>query len=178
MEIENTFIEGLMILHLKKMGDNRGSFIKIYNEDFYKQTNLRTDFKESYFSVSHKNVIRGMHFQIPPAEHVKLVFVNKGSIVDVVLDIRKESKTFRQFFFTIINDDSPKLVYIPVGCAHGFLSLQDNTIVSYIQTSTYNADCDKGILYNSFGMDWETDDPVISGRDLLFPKLANFDSPL
>lgn len=172
MELEKTFIEGLQVIHLNKINDNRGSFTKMFNEDFFRSNDLRIDLKESYFSVSNKDVIRGMHFQTPPAEHTKLVFVNAGSIVDVVLDIRKNSPTFGKYFSTSISADKPKLVYIPVGCAHGFLSLEDNTIVSYMQTSVYNKDCDKGIRYNSFGFDWNVKAPVLSNRDETFVGLA------
>src|SRR4051794_34497662 len=98
MELENTFIEGLKILHLSKIADNRGSFTKMFNEDFFNSHNLTTAIKESYFSVSHKNVVRGMHFQTPPADHTKLVFVNQGSITDVVLDIRTKSATFGRYY--------------------------------------------------------------------------------
>ncbi|MDR3696338.1 dTDP-4-dehydrorhamnose 3,5-epimerase family protein [Mucilaginibacter sp.] len=177
MELEKTFIEGLQIIHLKKMPDNRGAFTKIFNNDFFIENNLTTDFKESYFSVSHKDVIRGMHFQVPPAEHIKLVFVNHGSIIDVVLDIRKESATYGKYFYTLVTDSQPKLIYIPVGCAHGFLSLQDNTIVSYIQTSVYNKECDFGIRWDSFGMNWKIDTPIISQRDFLFINFSNYKTP-
>ena len=177
MEVEDSFIEGLKILHLKKIGDNRGTFVKLYNDDFFILNNLRTDFKESYFSVSHKNALRGMHFQIPPAEHTKLVFVNKGSIQDVILDIRKNSSTYGQYLSVKISEGEPKLIYIPTGCAHGFLSLEDNTIVSYIQTSVYNKDCDSGISYNSFGMDWGLSNPIISDRDKRFLGIDEFINP-
>lgn len=173
MEIENTFIEGLKVIHLNKISDNRGSFTKMFNEDFFKSNDLRTDMKESYYSISGQHVIRGMHFQTPPAEHTKLVFVNKGSIIDVVLDIRKNSATFGQYFTTNVTEDKPKLIYIPVGCAHGFLSLEDNTIVSYMQTSVYNKECDEGIKYDSFGYDWETNDPIVSVRDQSFVSLQD-----
>ena len=95
MEIENTFIEGLKIIHLNKISDNRGSFTKMFNEDIFRANNLRTDIMESYFSISEKNVIRGMHFQTPPAEHTKLVFVNKGSIVadDQLSTLQQQNKT-------------------------------------------------------------------------------------
>ena len=177
MELEHTNIEGLKVLHLKRLTDNRGEFTKIFNDDFYINNNLRTDFKESYFSVSHKNVVRGMHFQSPPAEHTKLVFVNTGSIIDVVLDIRTQSKTYGQYFHTTVLATEPKLIYIPVGCAHGFLSLQDNTIVSYIQTSVYNNSCDHGLKWDSFGMDWPVKDPIISNRDQAFELFETFKSP-
>jgi len=173
MEIENTFIEGLKIVHLNKISDNRGSFTKMFNEDIFKSNNLRIDIKESYFSVSDQHVIRGMHFQSPPAEHSKLVFVNKGSIIDVVLDIRKNSATFGQYFTTTVSEDKPKLIYIPVGCAHGFLSLKDHTIVSYMQTSVYNKECDHGIHYNSFNFDWGVKVPILSARDEAFVTLKD-----
>jgi len=173
MEIKNTFIEGLKIIHLKEFKDNRGSFIKVFNEDFFLKKGLETNFKENYYSNSAKNVIRGMHFQIPPAEHTKLVYLNQGKIIDVVLDIRKSSPTYGKHFSIKLITEDPILIYIPIGCAHGFLSLEDNTMVTYIQTSCYNNDCDKGIKYNSFGMKWETENPTISARDLSFPDFSN-----
>lgn len=169
MLIEDTFIPGLKLIHLDKFTDTRGSFLKVFNEDFFALNGLETNFKESYYSVSHKNVIRGMHFQIPPAELTKLVYVNSGSIVDVILDIRKNSLTFGKCFSINLNCDEPILIYIPIGCAHGFLSLEDTTMVTYLQTSCYNNSCDKGIKYNSFGMDWGIINPIMSERDLSFP---------
>ena len=173
MEPENTFIEGLKLIHLKRFADNRGSFIKVFNTDLFEKNNLQTNFKESYYSVSSKNVIRGMHFQIPPFEHTKLVYVNQGTILDVVLDIRKESATYGKYFSIQLDYKTPTLVYIPVGCAHGFLSLEDNTMVTYMQTSVYHPASDKGIHYNSFGMDWNVESPILSDRDLLFPDLCD-----
>jgi len=168
MEIENTFIEDLKLIHLKEFKDIRGSFIKIHNRDYFMENGLETNFKESYYSISHKNVIRGMHFQIPPAEHTKLVFVNHGAIIDVVLDIRRNSNTYGKFFSCKMSKNTT-LLYIPIGCAHGFLSLEDNSIVSYFQTSVYNRECDKGIRYDSFGMDWGIVNPIVSERDLILP---------
>ncbi len=172
MEIENTFIDGLKLIHLKKIKDLRGSFTKVFNEDIFVENGLVTDFKESYYSVSMKNVIRGMHFQIPPHEHTKLVYVNQGSILDVILDIRKKSVTFGQYYKIEISTKDPILIYIPTGCAHGFLSLENNTMVTYLQTSCYNRLSDMGIKYNSFGMDWGNKSPIISERDLSFPNLS------
>lgn len=177
MEIEHTFIEGLNLIHLKEFKDLRGSFTKVFNYDFFSENGLETSFKESYYSISHKNVIRGMHFQIPPAEHTKLVYVNQGSIMDVILDIRKSSPTYGKFITLRIDSTNPVLVYIPVGCAHGFLSMEDHTIVTYLQSSVYNNDCDMGIHYNSFGMDWKIQNPIISERDLSFVNLIDFNSP-
>jgi len=173
MNIENTFIQGLKLLHLTEYNDTRGSFLKIFNKDLFLENNLETNFKESYYSISHKNVIRGMHFQIPPHEHIKLVYVNKGSILDVVIDIRKNSETYGKIYQLKISENNNTLIYIPVGCAHGFLSLEDNTMITYLQTSCYSNVCDKGIKYNSFGMEWGIKNPIISDRDLSFPNFSN-----
>jgi dTDP-4-dehydrorhamnose 3,5-epimerase/CDP-3, 6-dideoxy-D-glycero-D-glycero-4-hexulose-5-epimerase len=178
MEIESTFIEGLKLIHLKEFKDDRGSFIKVFNQEFFEESGLATDFKESYYSISKKNVIRGMHFQIPPAAHTKLVYVNHGSIVDVILDIRKTSLTYGQYFKVEINSKiTSVLVYIPIGCAHGFISLEDNTMVTYMQTSCYNNTCDKGIKYSSFGMNWDIEEVIVSDRDNAFVNFNDFNSP-
>ena len=173
MIIENTFIEGLKLIHLKEFGDLRGSFIKVFNKDFFFENDLETDFKESYYSISAKNVIRGMHFQIPPFEHTKLVYLNRGKITDVVLGIRKSSPSYGRHFSIELNIKNPILIYIPKGCAHGFLSLEDDTMVTYLQTSCYNNAFDKGIKYNSFGMDWQLESPIISNRDLSFLNFSD-----
>jgi dTDP-4-dehydrorhamnose 3,5-epimerase/CDP-3, 6-dideoxy-D-glycero-D-glycero-4-hexulose-5-epimerase len=177
MRIEETGIDGAKLIHLNRLDDNRGTFIKHFNDDFFRANDLRTDFKESYFSVSQKNVIRGMHFQTPPALHTKLVFVNNGSIIDVILDLRKSSITYGRFFSITVSMEAPALIYIPEGCAHGFLSLEDNTIVSYLQTSVYNKECDHGVRWNSFGFDWKIAQPVISDRDKSFNSFKEFKSP-
>jgi dTDP-4-dehydrorhamnose 3,5-epimerase len=175
MKIEETNIPGLKLVHLKELKDNRGSFIKTFNFDFFTSQNLEVDFKESYYSISSKNVIRGMHFQVPPAEHTKLVYVNQGAIKDVILDIRHNSPAYGQYFSVSINTASPVLIYIPAGCAHGFLSLEENTMVTYLQTTCYNNDFDKGIKYDSFGMDWGISNPILSNRDLEFPGFSETD---
>ena len=113
-----------------------------------------------------------MHFQIPPGEHIKLVYVNVGKIIDVVLDIRRQSKTSGQYYKIKVDSKDGRLVYIPVGCAHGFLSMQDDTMVTYMQTSGYNSDLDKGISYNSFGYEWGIDHPVMSERDMTFQDFS------
>lgn len=174
MEIETTFIEGLRVIHLNKIEDDRGSFVKTFNKDFFINNALEYNFHESYFSISKRDVIRGMHFQIPPFDHTKLVYLNRGKIIDVVLDIRKNSPTFRKHHSIELSSNNPKLVYIPTGCAHGFLCLEDDTIVTYLQTSVYSKDFDQGILWNSFDMDWKVPNPIISPRDQSFDSFTNY----
>jgi dTDP-4-dehydrorhamnose 3,5-epimerase/CDP-3, 6-dideoxy-D-glycero-D-glycero-4-hexulose-5-epimerase len=177
MRIEETLIPGLKLIHLNKFEDLRGGFIKVFNSDFFDSNRIHADLRECYFSISHCNVIRGMHFQLPAFAHTKLVYINKGRILDVVLDIRKASATFGQHFSIQLNADEPILIYIPVGCAHGFLSLEDGSMVSYMQSTVYSKDHDCGIRYDSFGMNWNVDAPVISERDKSFESFTGFKSP-
>ena len=177
MKIENTPLDGLKIIHFKKINDNRGSFIKVFNESFFLENNLVTNFKESYYSVSNKNVIRGMHFQMPPYAHTKLVYVNYGSILDVVLDIRKVSESLGKYFSIKLDAENPVAVYIPVGFAHGFLSLENNSMITYLQDSCYSIDSDSGIKWDTFGFEWDVSKPIISERDLYHPSFEKFDSP-
>jgi len=177
MKLIETGFDGLYILETVNFTDNRGSFQKLFNFDYFNENSLDTDFKEFYYSVSGKNVIRGMHFQLSPHEHTKLVYVSKGSILDVVVDLRIHSNTYKQYYHIELNDMDAKYLYIPKGFAHGFLSLEDGTIVNYAQTSCYNNDADCGIAYSSFGFEWGVENPIVSGRDLTFSVLKNFKSP-
>lgn len=177
MNLIPTDFNGLFVLETACFQDNRGRFQKLFNYDFFKKNNLETDFKEFYYSISQKNVIRGMHFQFPPYEHTKLVYVSKGKIRDVVVDLRKCSNTYGKCFSVELNACEGQYLYIPKGFAHGFLSLEDDTIVNYAQTSGYSKEHDHGIAYDSIGFDWDVKEPVISGRDLAFVPLENFKSP-
>lgn len=174
MEIINTKIKGLYIIKNNILKDDRGSFVKIFNFDEFKKLNLCKNFKESYYSISKKDVIRGMHFQKPPFDHEKLVYVNKGSILDVVVDLRKNSNSFGEFVSIDISDKNGVSVYIPRGCAHGFLSLEDNSIVIYNVSTVYSKEHDTGIKYDSFGMEWGIKEPIISNRDLSFESLSAY----
>jgi len=177
MNIIETKIDGLKILEPKIFEDIRGKFIKTFNNDFFKENELNIDIKETYYSISNKNVIRGMHFQTPPADHVKLVYVPFGRIMDVVLDLRKKSPTYGQYFSTELSSINGKVLIIPKGLAHGFKSLENNTNVTYMQTSCYAPNNDEGIRYDSFGFDWQCDTPNFSDRDLSFKSFNEFDSP-
>lgn len=177
MKIIDTPIAGLKILEPRIFKDSRGKFIKTFTDEFFKENNLNIEIKETYYSISHKDVIRGMHFQTPPYDHIKIVYVPAGKIIDVVLDIRKNSSTFGQYFSTELSSDNGKVLIIPQGLAHGFKSLEDNTNVTYMQTTVYAPNNDAGIKYNSFGFDWQCDVPKLSERDSSFQLLNEFVSP-
>ncbi len=118
-----------------------------------------------------------MHIQITPKDHSKLVYVTKGSIMDVVVDIRKSSLSYGQYTAIELNENNRKSIYIPPGCVHGFLSLEDNTCTVYLQTTTYSESHDTGIKFDSFGFDWGIKNPIVSERDSTFKKLEDFISP-
>jgi dTDP-4-dehydrorhamnose 3,5-epimerase len=177
MNIVKSKLDGVLLIEPDIFKDERGDFVKVFHKDMYASHGINTDFKESYYSTSKKDVIRGMHFQTPPHDHAKLVHVTFGSIKDVVLDLRKNSPTYGQFDVFEINADNKKMVYIPSGFAHGFVSLIDNSQVAYLQSTMRVADAEGGIIYNSFGMDWGVSNPILSQRDQTFPTLANFNTP-
>lgn len=177
MEIISTKIDGIYIIKNRVITDKRGIFYKTYNKDIFKENNLCTKFRESYYSISKKNVIRGMHFQMPPFDHEKLVYVPKGRIIDVVLDMRKRSKTFSEYINVELSEANRLSIYIPRGCAHGFKSVEDNTITVYNVATGYNSDYDTGIRWDSFGMDWQVENPIISDRDNSFRCFSEYNNP-
>lgn len=176
MIFEEQFLKGLFTVKNFVTKDKRGVFVKTFHEDLFTSIGFTGKFTESYFSQSHKNVIRGMHFQIPPHDHEKLVYVTDGAILDVTLDLRKDSKTFGQYFKIVLNAFEQS-VFIPKGCAHGFLTLSKTTTVVYNVTSVYRPNSDNGILWNSFACNWNIEEPIVSDRDAAFDSFQNFASP-
>lgn len=161
------------LITLPAFADDRGDFIKTFHDTTLRENGMDFTLKESYFSHSHKDVIRGMHFQTPPHHHAKIVYCPQGKILDVIVDLRKNSATYGQHFAHELSAENHLAYYIPEGFAHGFKSLEDNSITYYLVSSEYNKENDTGILYNSFGFDWGLDNPIISDRDLSFLTLAD-----
>jgi dTDP-4-dehydrorhamnose 3,5-epimerase len=172
-----TDFSGLYIIQNEVFKDYRGMFVKTYSQTRFRDMDLDININERYFSVSEKDVIRGMHFQTPPTDHIKLVSVLQGSILDVVLDIRKGSLTYGKCFSIEIKAEEGKSIYIPKGFAHGFKALESNTIMQYNQTTEYSPSNDAGIMYNSFGFKWDVQNAILSERDLKFKSFNNFKSP-
>lgn len=177
MEINETFIQNLYLINYKSFNDNRGEFVKTIHSNYFQERGLEYTFNESFFSVSNKNVIRGMHFQVPPDEHSKLIYLISGRIIDVVLDIRKQSPTYGKYFCIELSTQLRQGLYIGKGLAHGFLSLTDNSVVEYHTTSVQSTQNESGIHFDSFGFDWNSKDPIISDRDLNFKSFHIFNSP-
>ena len=175
--IEPTPLADAAIIKLPAFQDERGTFIKTFNSPILEAAGIHFELKESYFSYSKKDVIRGMHFQLPPHQHAKIVFCPKGAILDVIVDLRKNSSTYGQFFAHELSEQNHLAYYIPEGFAHGFKALTDDVMTYYLVSSAYSQQHDTGILYNSFGFDWEIINPIISNRDLSFPSIKEFNSP-
>ncbi len=176
MKVTEIF-SGAKLLTLPNSADSRGTFVKAFHESTLKKEGIRFTLRESYFSFSKRDVIRGMHFQLPPVDHSKIVFCPQGAIMDVIVDLRKESPTFKQFFTHELSDENHKALYIPEGFAHGFKSLTEDALTYYLVSTEYNKEHDTGIRYDSIGLDWGVKEPILSARDLSFVSLDEFDSP-
>jgi len=157
--------------------DARGRFVKVFHQDEFKKHGLETRFPEEYYSRSKRDVIRGMHCQAPPSDHVKLVYCVHGEVQDVVLDLRKGSPTYGLAEAFTLSAERGNCMYIPKGLAHGFCVTSDSAILVYKVSTVYDAQNDTGVLWSSFGFNWATSHPVISDRDASFKSLAEFDSP-
>lgn len=158
--------------------DNRGSFTKVFHIEQLENTNIpNIQWKETYYSTSNKDVLRGMHFQIPPMDHEKMVHVISGSVLDVVLDLRKNSPNYGKVQSFHLSAKKPQSLFIPKGFAHGFLTLEDNTNMLYHVSTPYSKEHDKGIYYQSIPFEWNVNNPILSERDQTFPNLENFISP-
>jgi len=172
MQIKATCLEGVFEIENRKFEDQRGLFVKTFHAEEFEKKGLESDFKESFYSVSKKNVLRGMHFQLPPHDHAKLVYVTDGEILDVAVDNRKESNTFGNYFSTRLSSDNAKSLYMAKGFAHGFLTLSESATVVYLTSSVHSPDLDTGIKWDSFGFDWGVEVPIISERDSNFRGIS------
>lgn len=176
-ELRPSRIPGCVELQPRVFEDARGRFVKVHHEQAFARLGLATAFAEQYYSVSHKNVLRGMHFQLPPADHAKMVYCVQGEVLDAVIDLRVGSPTFGQHALFELSAANANSVYIPKGMAHGFLTLSEEAIMVYNVTTTYSAEHDTGVLWDSAGIPWPVDVPVMSDRDKSFPALNAFGSP-
>lgn len=174
MKIISTDLSGVFEIENRVFTDHRGLFLKTFHETTFREAGLAAEFKESFYSISTKGVLRGMHFQLPPHDHEKLVYVSYGEILDVVVDIRPKSPTFGDFFSTILSSENHKSLYIAKGFAHGFLTLSKIATVMYSTSTVHSPDHDSGIRWNSFGFNWKEVDPIMSERDRNFFGLELF----
>ena len=179
MEIKDTFIEGLKVIVPDVFHDNRGYFYESYNEKRFFEAGLTMKFVQDNESMSSKGVLRGLHFQNSPYSQGKLIRVIKGEVLDVAVDLRKNSATYGKYYKLLMNEDNKLMFYIPEGFAHGFLTLKDDTVFSYKCTNFYNKQSEGGIMWNdaTLNIDWNIKNPIISEKDKNNISFADFNSP-
>lgn len=175
-QINETTLDGCLRLEPKIFRDHRGTSIKTFHKDVLKECGVKNNFVEDLMVISYKNVLRGLHFQNPPFAQAKLVYCIKGGILDVVLDIRRDSPTYGKYQVFNMNALNFSMLYISEGFAHGYLSLEDDTIVMYKMSSVYKKELEGGIRWNSIDIPWGINKPIISERDENFVAFSDFKS--
>ena len=178
MKIIKTDVNDLIVIEPNVFGDNRGWFSESYNQEIFKQNKIDITFIQDNHSFSaQKGVLRGLHFQNNPKAQTKLVRCTKGSIWDVAVDLRKSSSTYLKWFGIELTAENHKMLLVPKGFAHGFITLEDNCEVQYKVDNIYDKPSDRSIMYNDpeIGIVWPKIDPVLSDKDKNAPKLKDSD---
>jgi len=171
-------IPDVILVEAKPSPDHRGFFIENFKESIFSENGINTKFVQDNFSRSIKGVLRGLHYQKNPKAQAKLLTVLYGEILDVAVDIRKDSPTYGKWVSEIISDQSHKLLYIPEGFAHGFCILSDEAGVFYKVNQEFSLEYDGGLIWNDpeINIKWPIDKPILSERDQKLPLLKNADN--
>jgi len=160
----------------REMTDLRGKLVKTFHEGMFKDKGLETHFAEEYFSVSQKGVLRGLHLQFPPYAYSKLFYCIDGSVLDVLVDLRRGSPCYGKAVCFDISADKANVLYIPEGIAHGFYVVSHNATIICKTSTVYTPGSDGGISWKSVNI-WPTDNPILSDKDKNLPLLKDFVSP-
>jgi len=179
MIIIKTAIEDVLIIEPKVFGDHRGWFTETYSKEKFKELGIDIDFIQDNHSFSaQKGTLRGLHFQLNPKAQTKLVRCTKGEILDVAVDIRKGSPTYKKWVAVKLTEENKKQLLIPKGFAHGFLTLTDNVEIQYKVDEYYSPENDRSIQYldPELCIDWGVKNPILSEKDLKAPRLSESDA--
>jgi dTDP-4-dehydrorhamnose 3,5-epimerase len=176
-KVRESFIPGCFEIIFTPFNDARGSFIKTFHSDIFKELNVEVHVAEEFFTYSKKNVFRGLHFQVPPMDLSKIIYCVSGSVKDFVVDLRVGSPTYGKWTCFELNEEKPLAIYIPPGLAHGFYVNSSQSIMQYKVSKAYDPDCDKGISYTTFDFAKDIIDPVISEKDSRLITMDQFESP-
>jgi dTDP-4-dehydrorhamnose 3,5-epimerase len=181
VNITETNIDGLVIIEPKVFGDARGYFMETFQKNTFNSNVTETEFIQDNESKSSKGVLRGLHFQLPPYQQAKLVRVIEGEVLDVAVDLRKDSKTYGQHYSILLSGENKKQFFVPRGFAHGFVVLSETAIFSYKVDNLYAPTHDSGILWNdeTLNIDWNIDSALIqlSEKDKNLSSFKDFNSP-
>ena len=178
MKFTHTSINDLYVIEPNVFGDSRGWFSETYNKSVFAKNNINTQFVQDNHSYSaQKGVLRGLHFQNNPYPQTKLVRCTKGKIWDVAVDLRKSSPTYLKWFGLELSAENHKMLLVPQGFAHGFVTLEDDTEVQYKVDNIYDKPSDRSIKYNDpqIGIQWPALDVILSDKDLNAPLLKDSD---
>jgi dTDP-4-dehydrorhamnose 3,5-epimerase len=176
MEIQRTFINDLLVIHPKVFADGRGYFYESWNKQSFEKAGIRSEFVQDNQSLSQPGVLRGLHFQNPPYAQAKLVRVIAGAVLDIAVDIRKDSPTYGKHFSIELNAENKTMFYIPEGFAHGFLTLKEDTIFAYKCAGFYNKASEGCLLWNDpdLNIDWGITSPILSEKDIAGQSFKDF----
>jgi len=180
MKIERTEFRDLVIIESAVFSDERGSFQESFNEARFRvETGFNISFVQDNESISKANVLRGLHLQLPPQGQAKLVRVSRGRAMDVVVDLRRTEPTFGKHFKIELSAKNATQLFIPEGFAHGFLTLEEDTMFAYKCSNYYSKELERSIRWNdpTLAIDWGVLNPLVSERDAQASFLSEFDSP-
>ncbi|MFP5257643.1 MAG: dTDP-4-dehydrorhamnose 3,5-epimerase [Acidobacteriota bacterium] len=180
MEVSQTGIPGLVVVRPKVFGDHRGFFLETYSRQAYAEAGLDYDFvQDNHARSGPRGVLRGLHFQLPPATQAKLVWVTRGAVYDVVVDLRVGSPTYKKWFGIELSETNFQRLMVPRGFAHGYVTLTEDAEFMYKVDAPYAPAMDAGIAWNDpdIGVVWPVTDPVLSAKDAAQPRLAEVGSP-
>ena len=172
MRFEKTTLPGAYLIHLEPFHDERGFFARSWCHDEFEQRGLDANLSQCSISFNaHKSTLRGMHFQNAPHQETKLVRCTRGAMYDVIIDLRPDSPTFRQWFGAELTAENYITMYVPKGFAHGLQTLEDNTEAFYQMSEKYIPELYRGVRWNdpAFGIDWPNTTPILSTKDQTYP---------
>jgi dTDP-4-dehydrorhamnose 3,5-epimerase len=175
MIFEQTKLRGVMEVRLNRIADERGFFARSWCRDEFEKAGLNAQLAQCSISFNpRKGTLRGMHYQVPPHAEAKLVRCTMGAVYDVILDLRAESQTYKKSVGVMLTAENRNMVYIPEGCAHGFLTLEDNCEIFYQISEFYSPEAARGVRWNdpAFGIAWPAAPQLISDRDRNYPDFA------
>ncbi|MEA2006921.1 MAG: dTDP-4-dehydrorhamnose 3,5-epimerase [Patescibacteria group bacterium] len=180
MTFKKTTLQDAVLIEPKVFEDRRGFFMETYSKKLFAQNGINADFVQDNHSLSvEKGVLRGLHFQKPPHAQAKLVQVTRGSVSDVIVDIRKNSPTFGKWESFELSAENKKMLFVPRGFAHSMCTLEKNTEFVYKVDGFYAPESDSGIIWNDsvLNIDWPTENPILSEKDKILPTFSDFDTP-
>lgn len=177
MIIQKTDLDPVLLIKPEPHRDARGEFVEVFREHIFREAGIDVSFVQDNISKSKKDALRGLHYQLPPSSQVKLVMVPCGTILDVVVDMRQNSPTFKQHYSAVLSEENRHMLYVPTGFAHGFSVLSEKATVYYKCNDYYSKELERGVRWDDpeLNIDWDISDPVLSEKDSKLPLLKDID---